>query len=448
MRAFASEHRTKGGPRATTRLDANVALWVLLAISVFNQLDRKLLAILQVPITAELHLRDWHLGALTGLSFAAVYSLLALPMARVADGLSRKWLMAAALVLWSLMTAASGLATNFLMLVICRMGLALGESACTPATLSMLADYFPPRKRATAIAIWTLATPIGLMLGSAAGGWLASSLGWRHAFIYVGLAGLVFLLPLLLLREPPRGQHDDLAAPVPKPPPLFVTLRLMWASRALRCIILGAACQTFVLNALVSWSAPFYARAYEMPLTQIGLALAVIFGLGGGAGSLLGGIFGGALSRRDPRGYAWVTMGAMALLVPACWIQLLTPNLELSLAAGFLGALLMHVYLAPTNASLQSLAQPNTRAFASAITIVFTGLAGGGLGPLVAGALSDVLRDAGAGDASIAYALCIIAPVSWIGVAIWWRASRHMVVEMPAAAASLGRTPETANGPA
>src|SRR5581483_7564214 len=145
----------------------------------------------------ELGLSDTELGDLTGLSFAILYSTLALPIARLADRASRKWIIGAALGIWSLMTGASGLATSFAVLVVCRMGVALGEAGCVPATHAIISDYFPRDRRATAIAIWTLSIPLGTMLGFASSGWLNQTVGWRNAFFILGIGGLA-LVPIVL----------------------------------------------------------------------------------------------------------------------------------------------------------------------------------------------------------------------------------------------------------
>ncbi len=186
-----------------------LALLLLIVVSVFNYLDRTIISILQVPIKRDLSLSDAQLGALTGLAFALFYSTLGVPIARFADRYSRRWVIAGSIALWSAMTAISGFSTSFAALVFFRIGVALGEAGSIPATHSMLADYYPPERRATALAIWGLALPIGVMLGYLSGGWLAQAIDWRAALWIVGGVG-VLLAPLILalLREPERGRRS------------------------------------------------------------------------------------------------------------------------------------------------------------------------------------------------------------------------------------------------
>jgi len=156
--------------------DGNIrrrALFALFLVSAFNYVDRTILSILQIPIKADLGLSDGQLGALTGLSFALFYATLSLPVARLADPVSRRLLVAASLAIWSAMTGLSGLAIGFGTLVFFRIGVAIGESGSVPASVSLLADYYPPQRRATAMSLWGLALPVGLMLGYSATGWLA-----------------------------------------------------------------------------------------------------------------------------------------------------------------------------------------------------------------------------------------------------------------------------------
>jgi predicted MFS family arabinose efflux permease len=420
----------EGVRRPTTLGQARYALAVLLAVAVFNHIDRTILSILQVPLKRDLHLSDTALGALTGLSFAGVYCLFAVPMSRVADRVNRKRLMAVSLALWSLTTAASGQATNFLTLVVLRMGLALGESCCSPTTLSLLSDYFPLKKRALPIAVWTMSVPIGTMFGISAGGWLTQSLGWRNAFLCVGLAGVALAPLILTLKEPPRGQFDPNPQGVLGAPPIAAAVRLLWGSRAFRFQLLGGTLQSYVLVAIQMWSAPFYNRVHGMPLGQVGLAVALLFGLGGGVGALLGGVLSQRGARRDTRAFGWTPALAGIALIPFALVQFLSANVALSLASGFVAVVMLNVYLAPFNASTQSLVPPTMRAFTSATLLVFTNLVGLGLGPLVTGALSDWFQSHGEGSGGLRYALCATLPVAFAAALAFTASATHLRREL------------------
>ena len=424
---------TKGLP--TTTRHAGAALAVLFVVALFNYIDRSIVSILQEPIKADLHLSDAQLGALTGLSFALFYTTLALPIARLADRTVRKRLIAAAFATWSLMTALSGLAANFVMLVGFRIGVALGEAGCVPASHSMISDYFPQRRRATAIAIWGLSLPLGTMLGFLCGVWLAANLDWRKAFLVVGLAGVALSPFVLLLREPRRGQFDEAtaAAAVDAPLPFKVVVAKLWSLRSFRWLALGGALHAYAQHTMMNWNAPFYARVHGMTISEVALSLALLFGLGGGLGQFVGGLLVDRAGRRDKRWYMWLPALASLLLVPAALLQYFAADPKLSLIMGLAPAILLNVYLAPIVATAQSLVPSGMRAFTSATLVMVVNILGLGLGPVVTGMISDLLNQRyGLGADSLRYAIssCLLASLaaSWA----FYRSARHLPAEMTA----------------
>jgi predicted MFS family arabinose efflux permease len=397
--------QVSGATLRTSAADARLALLVLIPVALFNQVDRTILSILQVPIKRDLGLSDTQLGALTGLAFALVYCSLTIPVSRLADRMVRKFVMAAALVLWCAMTALSGLAMTFLTLALLRMGVALGESCCSPTTLSMLSDYYPRQHRGLAIAMWGSAVPLGAMVALLGGGWLTSSLGWRQTFLYVGLAGLLLAPAVLALKEPPRGQFDGPMSYKDPPPSMRQALGALWRLKSMRYLMVAGALQAFVLCSIQFWSAPFYSRVFRMPLGQVGLALAILFGLGGGVGALAGGFLVDRMGAKDVRWYGWLPAAASLIMIPLGLGQFLVRLPLLSLSLGFFAYLLVSLYLGPINAATQSLVRPNMRAFTSAMLLVFSNLIGTGLGPFITGAVSDLLVSHGFGDQSLRLAL-------------------------------------------
>ena len=184
------------------------ALSVLVVVYTFNFIDRQILSILLQPIKDELGLSDTALGLLTGFAFALFYATLGIPIARYADRGNRRNLIALALAIWSGMTALSGLAQNFWQLLAARIGVGVGEAGCSPPAHSMISDYFPAERRATALGIYSLGIPVGILFGFLAGGWLNEFFGWRVAFFVVGIPGLLLaVLVRFSLREPPRGMR-------------------------------------------------------------------------------------------------------------------------------------------------------------------------------------------------------------------------------------------------
>lgn len=403
-------------------------------VSMFNYIDRTVLSILQEPIKQELGLSDGQLGLLTGFAFALFYATLSLPIARLADRLNRRNIIAASLATWSGMTALSGLATGFGSLVVFRIGVALGEAGSVPASHSIIADYYPPEKRVTALALWGLALPAGIMLGYASGGWLAAALGWRLAFAVVGIAGLL-LAPFVvwLVKEPVRTGAGGVAATGPAPP-LKIALATLWRLRTYRYMLAGATLHAFAQYAMMSWSAPFYMRVHRMPLAEVASWLALMNGLGGGIGIYLGGWLSDRAGARNPAARVWVSAAAMLLMVPAALAQFLLPSLTASLMFGFVATMLMFFYYGPIVGVPQSIVPPRMRALTSAVTLLIFNLFGLGLGPAVTGFLSDLLASSGGmQDMSLRYALATVVLFSLAGsVSIAW-ASRFYPSELEAA---------------
>lgn len=403
--------------------EGRMALLILILVSVFNYLDRTIISILQVPIKRDLLLSDGQLGLLTGLAFALFYSTLGVPVARLADRYSRKHVIAASLLLWSAMTALSGFSTGFATLVFFRIGVALGEAGSIPASHSVIADYYPPNQRATALSVWGLALPIGVMLGYLSGGWLAQAIDWRAALWIIGGIG-VLLAPIVLqlLKEPPRGRFET--AKVEQAPPWRDGLRIMARQKSLLLLFAGGALNNFVLSMALNWNAPFYARAHGMTLGDIATALAFMSGIGGGIGIFLGGWLTDRISATDVQMRPMLSGAAMVAVVPAAVIQFTASSLAISLVAGGIAVMLMFFYYSPIIAMTQSLVPTSIRAFTSSILLLSVNIVGLGLGPWLTGILSDLL---GGGAEGLRYAMaslsllglvaggCFLLAAKWYG---------------------------------
>ena len=195
--------------RAFSPAYRNYALGILFVGYVVNFVDRSILSLLLEPIKLELSLSDAQLGLLGGLAFAVFYTFLGIPIAALADRRSRGKILAVSMGIWSAMTALCGLAASFWGLLLARIGVGVGEAGASPPSHSLISDYFPIEKRATALSIYALGIPFGTMIGSYVGGWGADTIGWRNTFFLVGLPGIfVALVILFTLREPPRGMSD------------------------------------------------------------------------------------------------------------------------------------------------------------------------------------------------------------------------------------------------
>jgi len=411
-------------------------LAMLFLVALFNYIDRSIIAILQEPLKADLKLSDTQLGALTGLSFALLYTTLALPIARLADVWNRKRLIAAALAIWSAATAACGLANGFGTLVALRMGVAFGEAGCVPASHSMIADYFPMRQRATALALWGLSNPFGTMLGFAAGGWLTQAMSWREAFLAFGIAGLALAPLVLTMKEPERGRFDERHDERQRVP-LREALARLWGLKAFRYLAAGGAAHAFVVFAAHNWNAPFFGRVHAMPLGQVALYLALAIGLGGGLGQFVGGNLADRLGRRDRRWYMWLPALASALLIPVSLGVYLLDDVRASMAFGVLQMVLLNVWFAPIVATAQMLVPSQMRAFTSAMLVLIVNILGLSLGPLLTGMISDALQPA-LGVQSLRYAILVSQVMSVVAAVCFFRSGQHLVRELEGASQDVG----------
>ncbi|HXQ14383.1 MAG TPA: MFS transporter [Caulobacteraceae bacterium] len=420
------------------------ALGVLFVVALFNYIDRSILSIMQVALKRDLHLTDTQLGALTGLAFAIFYTTGALPIAWLADRVARKYVLTAALAVWTLMTAAGAGATGFLSLMACRIGVAVGEAGCVPTTHSMISDFFPRHRRALAMAFWGLSLPLGSMLGVFLGGQLTAAFGWRQTFLIIGGGGLL-LAPVILvvLKEPVRGRFDGAPAPgvVAEARSTLQSLAILWRLRSFRYLCLAEGLQAWAQNGMMAWNAPFYSRLHHMPLAQIATALALIIGFSGAAGTFLGGALANSLARGDVRWYMRIPAAAALITVPFALLQYFAPSATLSLAAAVVPAAMVNVYMAPANAMSQSLVPADMRALTSAVLVLVVSVIGLGLGPLSVGALSDLLTHRfGFGEAALRYALPSVVVPAAAAAWLFHRSSIHLPGELapmhqPAAAA-------------
>ena len=368
------------------------ALGLLVVVYVFNFIDRSILSILLEDIKLDFDVSDTYLGFLSGIAFALLYTVMGIPIARWADRGSRTTIIALAIFVWSSMTALTGFARTFGQLALARVGVGIGEAGCSPPAHSLISDYFPPERRATALSIYSLGIPIGAAIGFWAGGWLNEFFDWRVAFIVVGLPGcLLAVLVKLTLPEPPRGVRDG-PEKISADDGTREVLSFMLSLRSFRHMAFGAALHAFYGYGASAFIAAFFMRSHGIPSGELGTWLAVLGLTGGVAGTYLGGFLSDRLAKRDPRWHMWVPALATTIYIPFAFLLYLWPDgrtaLMLSLPGSFLGGM----YLGPTFAMTQSLVPPHMRATASAILLFVINLIGLGLGPQAVGILSDLLH--------------------------------------------------------
>ena len=406
------------------RAHANWVLALLLLAYILNFVDRQVLAIVSPEVKQEMGLSDTELGWLLGPAFAVSFTLAGFVIARIADVASRRNVLVLGLAAWSLLTAACGLAKGFWPLFSLRFGVAVGEAAGTPPSHSMISDYFPPERRATALSVYGLGIYAGTGFGFAGGGLLLEWFDWRTAFFAAGLAGLpVALLILLTVREPVRGASE--AGASTKAPPLARVLPEIFATRAFRWLMAAAACQAFLGYAVLSWGAIYLRRVFEMSAGETGLAFGGIAAVSGGIGSLGGGLLADRLARRDPRWYAWLSALVSLAAFPFAAVFVLAEQRDTALLAFAPFYLLNNLYVPSLWTLVQGLVAPGLRATASATQLAVTNIVGYGVGPVLVGALNDALAPRfGAG--AIRWSLLGAAIVGAASALFFWQCGRTL----------------------
>lgn len=360
-----------------------VALWMLFAVGTINFVDRQLLAVLIEPIRDEMHFSDTQFGLLTGLAFALFYAAMGLPVAMIADRWNRVRLVGVACLIWSGFTAACGLASSFTQLALMRFGVGVGEAGGTAPSVSVLADYYPPDRRALVIGIFTCNGPLGVFLGAAFGGWAASAIGWRGAFVTIGMVGVV-LAPLLMLvvREPARGAMDGTDEP-DAPLPIGRSIALFAERRSLRLLMIASGLAAFVSYGMLNWIPAFLMRTQEMPLSALATWFAPAAGITLGIGIWGGGAMVTRGAKRSAKSYAIVPGIATLVLIPTLIAALLVHDWRVSLALLLVPMAACTIYVAPALALVQNLSPARARATAAAILLLMFNIVGLGGGAAV-----------------------------------------------------------------
>ena len=411
-----------------------LTLWILLTVYIFNFIDRQIVNILAEPIAKDLDLSDTQIGLMTGLAFALFYTVLGIPIARFADRqtTSRPRLIATALALWSAMTALCGLAQNFWQLLLARIGVGVGEAGCTPPAHSLISDMVPPDRRASALAFYSLGIPIGSLLGMVIGGLLADYLGWREAFVVVGLPGVVLALVVWFVLKDPR--RSDAAAVLraksqPAALPVGKAVAEVMRSRAFVLLVIAGSAASFLSYGKTTWTTIFFQRTHDLTPGQTGLWFGIIGGVGGILGTWLGGYLADRFGATNRRHVLSAPAIGMALAVPIAIAAYQAPSWPLALALIFVPQVFNSLYYGPCYSAAQGLVPMRARAIAAASLLFFQNLIGLGLGPLFFGMLSDVLEPR-LGAESVRYVLYGAAVLGLVPAFFFWRCSLHLDREL------------------
>jgi len=423
------------------------ALWVLLIIYTLNFLDRQVVNILAEPIKRDLHLADWQLGMMTGLAFAIFYTVLGIPIARLAETKNRPFIIGASVAAWSAFTVLCGFTQNFWQLILARIGVGVGEAGCTPPAHSLITDYVPKDKRAGAIAFYSIGTPLGTLAGMAMGGLVADAYGWRVAFMVAGAPGVLFaLIAAFTLVEPRRQLAADIAARAASKISFGAALAVLATKKTFWLIALAASIKAFVGYGHAPFTASFFFRVHGAEVAELaarfglksagflGLALGLIGGTAGVIGAWLGGLLADRLGAKDLRAYVIVPAIASLVTIPFYILAVSVGSPMAAIGVLTIPVLLGALWYGPVYATAQSIVDPAMRATASAVLLLIINLIGLGLGPVAVGALSDLLAGpAGLGEAQgVRWALILSTLLGLVAFGLFWAARKTIREEMVA----------------
>ena len=404
----------------------NYVLVMLTLIYAFNFADRQILVILQESIKNEWQLSDTELGLLSGFIFAIFYVVLGIPIARYADQGNRRNIVAGSLGLWSIMTAISGYAGNFIQLLLARIGVGVGQAGESPAAHAMISDYFPLEKRSNALSIYSIGLYIGILVAFLMGGYLNQHFGWRTAFLVMGVPGIIFsLLFYFTVKEPEKGATDVRESTSGKTYTLQTALKLLFSNAIFLYLAIAIALHLFCIFALLNWAPSFLSRLHGMKTMDVGVSLGLIFGLSGAIGTYVRKLLTDRLGKRDKRYQLKVPAYSILISIFFTAGALFFQNNYLTLLCLGVSAFLQSMYLGPFIAVAHSLVPATMRALSSAIVFFMLNLFGLGFGPLVVGIISDSLQPS-MGIESLRWALSIILLVNVVSAALFFAAARKI----------------------
>ncbi len=396
-----------------------LALGLLTAIGTIGFIDRVVVNALVEPLKAEFGLSDAQIGLL-GLAYSALNIVLGVGIARLAEHRRRLTFTTIGTLLWSAAATMSGFVHGWHQLLAARIAVGVGEAVGLPANQSVISDYYPPHRRASAMSILLLSAPLGAFIGLGLGGMVAQHWGWRWAFIVTGLPGIVLAIAVwLFVKEPPRGAHDgeiDHAVP-----PVSAVLKRLLALPSARHLVMGSALASLVGFGLIAFLSALMTRRFGLPVGEAGVFTALIASLPAAMAVFLGGTIADRLAPRISAAHALLPGICLVIAAPLYVIAMTSSHLALFAIFTALSTLLQFTFLGPTAGSLQNMLHPRMRATGHAFTNIFTGLVGG-LGPVLVGWLSDELARAGfPSDIALGYGM------AGCGLVSLWAAAHYLL---------------------
>ena len=388
-------------------------LSALTLIYIMNFVDRGLLAVVGPDLVPELGISDTQFGLLTGFGFALLYTIVGIPLARYADKAHRVWIMSVCVSLWSLMTALCGLATEvtvgsvtigaFWILLMCRVGVGIGEAGCTPPANSLIADYYAPRDRSQALGVYAMGVTLGTMFANLIGGWVTDAFDWRTAFFVVGLPGLLLAAVFkLTVKEPPRGYTDPTGTQSKEQVTFREAMSELTTKPAFWLMTGGATVAAFCGYGISSFQSIFLVRAHEITAGEAAIWINAPVSLSSAIGTFVTGWLATKLYKKHPGAIAWLPAAGLALSVPFYVFAFTTQNLLYAAIGLIIAGFVKYGYLAAQYTIGQGVVSMRVRATATAVLLFVANLIGYGFGPLFIGAISDIFFVNGVAELGVA----------------------------------------------
>jgi MFS family permease len=408
-------------------------LHVLLVILAFNQLDRLALGIVLQDVKIDLNLTDTQLGFLTGIAFAFFYAIMGIPIARWADRGNRITIISLTAALWSVAVACCGLARSFTQLMLLRIAVAVGEAGCMPPAHSLIADEFSRNERPRAVARYMMGVPLALTIGYFVAGWLNEFYGWRKTFLILGVPGLALAaLTRFTLREPRVSRAALASRSAEIQPSVKQVCSTLWSIPAFRHLLVCFSVWFLFAYGILQWLPAFFIRSHGLRTGELGSWFALIWGIAGGLGVYVGGEWAVRRAAGDEQRQLRACAIAFSFFAVLTAAAFLAPSRYWAFAALTLASFGGNMAQGPIFATTQTLVPARMRAMSIALVYLFANLLGMGLGPLVAGVLSDELRP-WLGEESLRYALVMLCPGYFWAAWHLWRAGNTIAGDLKAA---------------
>ena len=402
-------------------------LFIMMLVYTISIADRYVFSQVQDQIKTEMHLSDFGIGLVGGISLGLFYVTMGIPLSWLADRKNRRNLLAFSITAWSIATALCGMSKNFWQLLLARIGVGIGEAGGTPPCNSIVADFFPAARRPMAMTIFALGAPIGAWLGADLAGAISHAYGWRAAFLALGAPGVALAIVIMLtIKEPARGRLD--AASSDDTPTLMETLRFLLTQKAALHGMMGGGLSAFWGWGLMWFTSSFLQRNYQLNEAQAGAITGPIHLSMGIAASLFTAWLLTKPSFASPKRVVWLLSSVTAVATIPSFIAYYTHSLPMAKLMLWIFIPAIYFYIGPAFAMVQNLAPPKMRAMFVAISLLFANLLNLVVIPPFIGFLSDSFAGPAGGDGeSLRMALLILAPTGFWAAYHYWAAGKTIV---------------------